>query len=68
MEQFRPNLVVTGTRPGMKILKVIRIGSVIFDVVKPCSRCIFTTVSPEKGQTPFRRAAENPAIVPHRAG
>jgi uncharacterized protein YcbX len=29
---------------------VIRIGSVIFDVVKPCSRCIFTTVSPEKGQ------------------
>src|SRR5690606_1253327 len=30
--------------------KVIRIGSVIFDVVKPCSRCIFTTISPEKGQ------------------
>ena len=29
---------------------MIRIGSVIFDVVKPCSRCIFTTVSPEKGQ------------------
>ena len=28
----------------------VRIGSVIFDVVKPCSRCIFTTVSPEKGQ------------------
>jgi uncharacterized protein YcbX len=30
--------------------KVIRIGDVIFDVAKPCSRCIFTTVSPEKGQ------------------
>ncbi|MGS6558312.1 6-N-hydroxylaminopurine resistance protein YcbX, partial [Escherichia coli] len=30
--------------------KVIRIGDVVFDVVKPCSRCIFTTVSPEKGQ------------------
>lgn len=34
----------------MKIRKVIRIGSVIFDVVKPCSRCILTTISPEKGQ------------------
>lgn len=29
---------------------MIRIGDVIFDVAKPCSRCIFTTVSPEKGQ------------------
>lgn len=29
---------------------MIRIGDVVFDVVKPCSRCIFTTVSPEKGQ------------------
>lgn len=36
--------------PGKKIPKVIRIGDVIFDVAKPCSRCIFTTVSPEKGQ------------------
>ncbi|WP_270947562.1 MOSC domain-containing protein, partial [Klebsiella pneumoniae] len=30
--------------------KVIRIGEVVFDVAKPCSRCIFTTVSPERGQ------------------
>lgn len=29
---------------------MIRIGEVIFDVAKPCSRCIFTTISPEKGQ------------------
>ncbi len=29
---------------------MIRIVDVVFDVVKPCSRCIFTTVSPEKGQ------------------
>ena len=46
MEQFRPNLVVSGAATW----KVIRIGDVIFDVAKPCSRCIFTTVSPEKGQ------------------
>ena len=51
MEQFRPNLVVTGAEAWDEdTWKVIRIGSVIFDVVKPCSRCIFTTVSPEKGQ------------------
>src|SRR5690606_1303577 len=50
MEQFRPNLVVTGTDAWDEdTWKVIRIGSVIFDVAKPCSRCIFTTVSPEKG-------------------
>ncbi|MCT9843110.1 YcbX family protein [Leclercia sp.] len=51
MEQFRPNLVVTGATAWEEdTWKVIRIGDVIFDVVKPCSRCIFTTVSPEKGQ------------------
>ncbi|ADO49098.1 YcbX family protein [[Enterobacter] lignolyticus] len=51
MEQFRPNLVVTGVPAWAEdSWKVIRIGEVIFDVVKPCSRCIFTTVSPERGQ------------------
>ncbi|EMH4162168.1 YcbX family protein [Pluralibacter gergoviae] len=51
MEQFRPNLVVAGTRPWEEdSWKVVRIGEVVFDVVKPCSRCIFTTVSPERGQ------------------
>nr|WP_256444608.1 YcbX family protein [Citrobacter sp. S55_ASV_140] len=51
MEQFRPNLVVSGAAAWEEdTWKVIRIGEVIFDVAKPCSRCIFTTVSPEKGQ------------------
>lgn len=51
MEQFRPNLVVTGTQAWEEdSWKVVRIGEVVFDVVKPCSRCIFTTVSPERGQ------------------
>ncbi len=49
MEQFRPNLVVSGASAREEdSWKVIRIGDVVFDVVKPCSRCIFTTVSPEK--------------------
>ncbi|QOV70390.1 YcbX family protein [Citrobacter sp. BDA59-3] len=51
MEQFRPNLVVTGASAWEEdTWKVIRIGDVVFDVVKPCSRCVFTTVSPERGQ------------------
>ncbi|HDG1703149.1 TPA: YcbX family protein [Kluyvera ascorbata] len=51
MEQFRPNLVVTGAQAWEEdSWKTLRIGDVVFDVVKPCSRCIFTTISPEKGQ------------------
>ena len=51
MEQFRPNLVVTGAQPWEEdSWKVVRIGGVVFDVVKPCSRCVLTTVSPERGQ------------------
>lgn len=51
MEQFRPNLVVTGAQAWEEdSWKVLRIGEVVFDVVKPCSRCVFTTVSPERGQ------------------
>jgi len=51
MEQFRPNLVIAGVPAWAEDgWKTIRIGEVIFDVVKPCSRCVFTTVSPERGQ------------------
>lgn len=51
MEQFRPNLVVTGAEAWEEdSWKVVRIGEVVFDVVKPCSRCVFTTVSPARGQ------------------
>ena len=51
MEQFRPNLVVAGAAAWEEdSWKVVRIGDVVFDVVKPCSRCVFTTVSPERGQ------------------
>lgn len=51
MEQFRPNLVVAGAQPWEEDgWKTLRIGEVVFDVAKPCSRCIFTTISPERGQ------------------
>jgi len=71
MQQFRPNLVISGAEAWAEDgWKVIRIGGVTFDVAKPCSRCILTTISPERGrQHPggeplatlkrFRRAQDN---------
>jgi hypothetical protein len=51
MTQFRPNIVVTGAQAWEEdSWQVVRIGGVTFDVAKPCSRCIFTTVSPERGR------------------
>lgn len=50
MAQFRPNLVVAGDEPFIEDgWKRIRIGEVEFEVVKPCERCILTTVDTEKG-------------------
>lgn len=50
MRHFRPNLVVRNTEAFAEdSWKVIKIGDVIFDVVKPCSRCILTTVNPDNG-------------------
>lgn len=51
MLRFRPNLVVSGTTPHAEdTWKRIRIGEVEFDLVKPCTRCIFTTVDPQRGE------------------
>lgn len=51
MEQFRPNLVIAGAEPWDEDRwRVVRIGSVIFDVAKPCTRCVLTTVNPEQGR------------------
>ncbi|MBO9664775.1 MOSC domain-containing protein [Dokdonella sp.] len=51
MLRFRPSLVVTGTEPHAEDgWKRIRIGAVEFDVVKPCTRCVFTTVDYERGE------------------
>ncbi|OON40833.1 hypothetical protein BTJ39_07115 [Izhakiella australiensis] len=51
IEQFRPNLVVTGAQAWDEDdWQTLRIGGVTFDVTKPCSRCILTTVSTERGR------------------
>lgn len=47
MQRFRPNLVVDDCAPHAEdSWRRIRIGNIDFDAVKPCTRCIFTTIDP----------------------
>ncbi|MET0717639.1 MAG: MOSC domain-containing protein, partial [Pseudoxanthomonas sp.] len=49
--QFRPNLVVEGAAAHAEDgWKRVRIGEVEFDVAKACTRCVFTTVDPARGE------------------
>lgn len=51
MAQFRPNLVIENCDAFAEdSWKKIRIGEVEFEVSKPCSRCIFTTIDPLTAQ------------------
>lgn len=58
MERFRPNVVVSGGTPFEEdTWQRLRIGKVIFTVVKPCTRCTITTVDQEtasRGKEPLR--------------
>jgi hypothetical protein len=50
MNRFRPNVVVADSGAFAEDRwKKIRIGTMLFHVVKPCSRCITTTVDQETG-------------------
>jgi uncharacterized protein YcbX len=61
MHRFRPNIVVAGSRPHEEDeWEQIRIGAVDVDVVKPCARCVITTVdiaTGEAGKEPLRTLA-----------
>lgn len=61
MSRFRPNLVVSGCEPyDEDSWKVIRVGDIEFEVVKPCSRCIMTTIdetSLNYGKEPLKTLA-----------
>lgn len=47
MLRFRPSLVVAGAEPYAEDgWKRIRIGSIDFRVVKPCTRCVIPTIDP----------------------
>lgn len=48
MRRFRPNIVVDGGVPWQEDgWSKIKIGQLSFAVVKPCSRCVMTTIEPD---------------------
>jgi uncharacterized protein YcbX len=52
MNRFRPNLVVAGGAPFVEdTWKSIRVGTISMDLVKPCDRCVTTTVDQLTGKT-----------------
>lgn len=47
MQRFRPNIVIDGAPAfAEEDWTGVRIGSVTFKAVKPCRRCVFTTIDP----------------------
>lgn len=61
MRRFRPNFVISGTEPFAEDQwKYITISDLRFEVVKPCARCVLTTINPEtaeKGAEPLKTLA-----------
>ena len=58
MERFRPNIVFTGSTPYQEDeMEEFQIGGLTFYGVKPCARCVITTIDPataEKGKEPLK--------------
>lgn len=51
MERFRPNIIISGCQPFEEDKwKSIRIGGIIFRIVKPCSRCIIPNINIETAE------------------
>ncbi|MFI2240868.1 MOSC domain-containing protein [Streptomyces chrestomyceticus] len=63
MNRFRPNVVVDGTAPWDEdAWQRIRIGEIVFRVVKPCGRCVMTTTDQrtgQRGKEPLRTLARH---------
>lgn len=61
MARFRPNLVVRGASPYAEDgWRRLRIGPIEVELVKPCARCVMTTIDPatgEAGHEPLRTLA-----------
>lgn len=56
MLRFRPNVVIAGGDPFIEdTFTRITIGDIPCDVVKPCARCVTTTVDPATGTIPYPR-------------
>lgn len=61
MDRFRPNLVIAGGEAFQEdAWRDVRIGEALFRVVKPCARCVITTIDQrtgERGPEPLRTLA-----------
>ncbi|WP_030544160.1 MOSC domain-containing protein [Streptomyces albus] len=61
MNRFRPNVVIGGTEPWEEDhWAAVRIGGVVFRVVKTCARCVITTTdqrTAERGKEPLHTLA-----------
>lgn len=61
MNRFRPNLVLAGGDPYVEdALTRFRLGTIEFEVVKPCARCVLTTTDQatgRRGPEPLRTLA-----------
>ena len=62
MRRFRPNIVVSGTEAFAEDhWKRFRAGDAVFRIVKPCARCVVTTIDPDtgaKGKEPLKTLSE----------
>lgn len=63
MTRFRPNLVVEGAEPFAEHgWSRLRVGATVLRVVKPCARCVMTTLDPltlDRGPEPLRTLARH---------
>lgn len=51
MDRFRTNILVEHDEPwGEDLWEAVEIGGIVFDLVKPCSRCIMTTQDQMTGE------------------
>ncbi|WP_234735278.1 MOSC domain-containing protein [Tellurirhabdus bombi] len=61
MTRFRPNLIIEGSQPHEEdTWSRFSIGDIAFRGVKPCARCVLTTIDPatgEKGKEPLKTLA-----------
>jgi uncharacterized protein YcbX len=62
MDRFRPNLVISTDRPFTEDeLDIFQIGEAVFKRVKPCSRCVVTTIDQltgERSKEPLKTLSE----------
>ncbi len=64
MRRFRPNIVIAGCDPYAEDRwKAIKINGIVFELVKPCSRCIMPSINPD---TAAKEMAVNDALMKTR--